>query len=142
VIARQLARRKARGAVHAEIRVAAEQRLVVQRRHVIVAGVARIAGVPNGGDDGVDFEHRAPSGARVGAAVQLIEKRTARVSDLLLMVQSCCFLVVDPLERHARDVGAQHQLRQPARGRHRDDVQILREAVIRLLEIYPSHGAV
>ena len=58
------------------------------------------------------------------------------------MVQSCCFLVVDPLERHARDVGAQHQLRQSARGGHRDDAQIVQEAVVGLLEIDAVHSGV
>ena len=107
-----------------------------------MARVPRIAGVPDGGDDGVDLEHGAPPGAGIRSAVQLIEQRAAGVSDLLLMVQSRRFLVVDPLERHARDVGAQHQLRQSARGRSRDDAQIVQEAVVGLLEIYPMHGAV
>src|SRR5256885_13895088 len=64
VIARQLARDEALAAVHAQVRVAPEQRLVVQRRHVVVARVARIAGVPDRGDDGVDLQDRAPPGAR------------------------------------------------------------------------------
>src|SRR6516164_11588667 len=79
VIARQLARGKSLGAVHAEIGITAEQGLVVQRRHVVVARVAWVTGVTHGRDDGVDFEHRATPGARIGAAVQLIEKRAARV---------------------------------------------------------------
>jgi hypothetical protein len=61
---------------------------------------------------------------------------------LLLVVQSRGFLVVDPLERHAGDIRAQYQLRQTTGSGHRHDPQIVREAVIGLLEIYPSHGGV
>jgi hypothetical protein len=43
VIARQLAHRETLRAVQAEVRVAAEQGLVVERRHVVVA---RVAGFP------------------------------------------------------------------------------------------------
>ena len=61
VVARQLRRRKALRAVQAQVAVAAEQRLVVQRRDVVVARVAGIAGVADGGDDRADLEHGAPA---------------------------------------------------------------------------------
>src|ERR1700728_1490864 len=68
VIARQLARREAHAAVHADVGIAPEQRLVVERRHIVVARVAGIAGVAHGRNDGVDFEPGAPPGAGIDAA--------------------------------------------------------------------------
>ena len=46
------------------------------------------------------------------------------------MVESRGFLVVDPLEGHAGDVGAQDELREPARRRGRDDAQVILVAVV------------
>ena len=58
------------------------------------------------------------------------------------MVESRRLLVVDPLERHAGDVGAQHQLRQPARRGGRHYAQVVQEAVIGTLEIDAQHSGV
>src|SRR5882724_5700818 len=73
VIPRQLARREAHSAIHAQKRIAAEQRLIVQRWNIVVPGVARITCVSDGGDNRVDLEHRPQSAGSVDTAIELVE---------------------------------------------------------------------
>jgi len=72
--------------------------------------VTRIAALPHRGDDRVDLEHRAFTRHGVGAPIQLEDRRAAGVGDLLLVIESRRLAVVDPFERHAGDIGAQHRL--------------------------------
>jgi len=74
-----------------------------------------IARMPDGRHDGIHLEYGAPPGAGIHAAVELVEQRSAGVCDLFLMIESRRLAVIDPLQRHSRDIGAQHELRQPAR---------------------------
>jgi hypothetical protein len=46
------------------------------------------------------------------------------------MVESGCFLIVDPFERHAGDIGTQDQLRKGASGRACNDPQVILVAVV------------
>ena len=135
MVARQLARGKAHAAVHADVGVPAEQRLVVERRHIVVARVAGIARMPDGRDDGIHLEHRAPPGAGIHAAVELVEQRAAGVCHLFLVIEPGRLAVIDPLERHSRDIRAQHELREPARRWGRDDAQILVKAAVGTVQI-------
>src|SRR5690606_27637962 len=84
VLARELPRREALPAVHAEEGVAPEERLVVEGWNVIVARVTRIAGVTVRGHDRVHLQHRPTASACVGAAVEPVEPRAAGVGHLLL----------------------------------------------------------
>src|SRR5580693_1790819 len=68
------------------------------RRHVIMTGVAGVAGMPDGCDDGIHLEHRAPAGAGVHAAIELIKERATGIRHLLLMVEPGGLAVIDPLE--------------------------------------------
>src|SRR6266403_2387974 len=54
VISRQLARRETHATIHTQVRIAAEECLIVQRWNIVVPRVARIARVPDGGDNRVD----------------------------------------------------------------------------------------
>ena len=72
----------------------------------------------------------------------LYNMRAARIGDLLLVVEARRFLVVDPLQRHARDVRTQDQLRESARRRCGDDAQVILDAVIGAFEIDPCMAAV
>ncbi len=137
MIPRQLARREANGAIHAQKGVAPEQGLVVQRRYVVMPGIAGIARVADRGDDGIDLEHRAPPGLGVHAAEELVEHRSARVGHLLLVVQPRCLLIVDPFQRHSRDVRTQDELGEPAHRLGGDDAQVLVMAVVSAFQINP-----
>ena len=60
MVARQEAVREAGAAVQAEVRVAPEQRLVVERRRIGAAPqISGIAGMPQRGDDGIDVDDGA-----------------------------------------------------------------------------------
>ena len=74
MIARQLTRREANTAVHAQVRVPPEQGLIVQRGDVVVPCVARVTRVANGRHDRVDIQHRALARNGVRAAIELIEQ--------------------------------------------------------------------
>ncbi len=139
VVARELARWEALRAVHAEERVAAKQRLVVERRHVVVARIARVAGVADRRDDRVHVEDGALASAGIGAAAQAEDRAAAGVGDLFLVIEPGGFLVVDPLERHARYVRAQDELGERAASRARDDAQIVEGSPIRAVEIDAFH---
>jgi len=130
VISRQFARRETHATIHAEVRITAEECLIVQRRNIVVARVTRIAGVSDGGDNRVDLEHRTLSAGCVHTTVQSVESRATGICDLLLMVESSGFLVIDPFQGHAGDIGAQDQLRQSARRRARDYAQVILVAVV------------
>src|SRR5262249_11792805 len=130
VIPRQLARRKAHAAIHAQIRIATEESLVVQRRYIVVPGIAGIPGVPDRRDDGVDFKDGPTSTRGIDAAVQSVERRSAGISHLLLVIQSRGFLVVDPLEGHAGDISTEDELGERPRGGPRDDPQVILMAVV------------
>jgi len=54
------------------------------------------------------------------------------------MIESRRLAVIDPLQRHSRDIGAQHELRQPARRGSRDDAQILDIAAVGPVQIDAS----
>lgn len=110
VIARQITRRKTLAAIEAQVSIAPKQGLIVERRQIIVAQVARIAALAFGGDDGIDLQNGAPPAERIGAAKQPENGRTAGIGHLLLVIESCGLAVVDPLKRHARHVRAQHGL--------------------------------
>ena len=88
-------------------------------------GVARIARMSNGGNNRVDFEDRAQSTRSIDTPVEFVEGRSTGISNLLLMVESRCFLIVDPFEGHAGDIGAQDQLRERTGSRARDDPQVI-----------------
>jgi hypothetical protein len=68
-----------------------------------------------GRDDRADLDDRALAAAGVGAAAQAKQHRAAGVRHLAHVVETDRLAVVDPLERHAGDVGAQHLLRQSRR---------------------------
>jgi hypothetical protein len=86
VIARQFAHRETLRAVQAEMRIAPKQRLVVERRHVIVARVAGIAGVPHGCNDGIHFEHGTKTRASADTTVEFEQRAAAGIGDLLLVI--------------------------------------------------------
>src|SRR5262249_2968881 len=107
MIARELTRRKPQPAVHAQIPIAPKESLIVERRNIVMAGVAGVTGVPHRGHDGIDLEHGAMTGARVRTTIELIKERAAGVSHLLLMVKARRLLVVDPLKWHTAHIRPQ-----------------------------------
>ncbi len=139
VVARQLARGEALATIEAEVGVAPEQRLVVQRRHVVVPQVARVAGVSDRRDDRVHLEHGAPASQRVGAAAELEDRRAAGVGHLALVVEARGLLVVDPLEGHAGDVGAQHVVLERNQPGARIDADIVVVPMVGQFEIDAAH---
>ena len=110
VIARQITRCKPLATVKTQVRIAPKQRLIVERGQIIVAQVAGIAALTFGGDDGIDLKDGAPPAERIGAAKQSENGRAAGIGHLLLVIEPRGLAVVDPLERHARHVRAQHGL--------------------------------
>ena len=121
MVARELRDRKTHPAIHADLPVAPEQRLVVEGRRVVAAQVARIVRVPDGRDDRAHRHTSAPAAARVRAAVKSIKKASNRVRDLFHVIEARRFAIVDPLQRHAGHVRAQHLLGQGAMGRGYDE---------------------
>ena len=97
--------------------------------------------MPDRGHDRVHLEHRAKAGAGADTTVELEQRATARVRDLLLVIQPGRFLVIDPLERHAGNVSTQNELGERASYVLRDEVQIHAEAVIRFFQIDAQHWA-
>jgi hypothetical protein len=125
VIAREFPAWKTLGAVHAQIGVAPKQRFVIQGRHIVVARIAGVAGVPKRGDDGVDLDHGAAAIECIVPAVQPVEQRATAVGHLLLMIEPGRLAIVDPFERHAGHIGAQNHLPKAMHGSAYDECRIV-----------------
>ena len=125
MIAAEIAATEALRAVHAQVAIAPEQRLIVERGNVVVADIPGVAGMTQRRDDGADLQHRALTGQRVSPTVQLVERRAAAIGDLTLRVKTRCLAVVDPLQRHAGHVGSQHVLIQAITLLRRHDPQVV-----------------
>jgi hypothetical protein len=94
-------------AIHAQVRVALEQGVIVERRNI--SGVDRtIAAV--GGNDRVDLHHALTTRFRIRAAVYAIEQHTAGVCHLTQVVEPYRLLVINPFQRHAGRICAQYLL--------------------------------
>src|SRR5690606_38503440 len=103
-------------AVETQVRIAAEQRAVVQRRRVAVAIALERARVALGGDDRIDLDDAARARLRREAAAESVDRRAAGTRYLSAVVVGGRDAVVDPLEWHPRDIGAQDFLRQRVYG--------------------------
>jgi len=66
-----------------------------------------------------------PSGPGVDAAEQLVEHRAAGIGHLLLVIEPRRLLVVDPFQRHARNVRTEDKLREPASRPAGEDSQVI-----------------
>src|SRR5690606_22855694 len=94
-----------------QVRVALEQRAVVEGRHVLVAHVRQALPGPVRGNDGADLDLAAAAGKRADPAEQRVQPRAAGVGHLLRVIEPNRFAVIDPFERHARYVGSEYLLR-------------------------------
>ena len=77
----------------------------------------RVAGMPHRGDDAVHHHGSPLAGACIGATPQPKERGAKGVRHLPHELQAHRLAVIDPFERHAGAVRAQHLLSQTA-GRH------------------------
>ncbi len=94
------------------MRIALEQCLVIERRGVIAAQIPGIVRMTQRRDDRIHFDDGSTAGLGVGPPEQAIQTCTADVCNLLGVIQADGIAVIDPFERHARDVGTQNFLRQ------------------------------
>lgn len=111
MVARQVDDEEMLAAIQAEVGIAPEQRVVVQRRRI---GVARRIGgaMPECRDDARHLDDGARPGVRVDSAAQPEQRPAALIGDLRRVVEAHRAPVIHPLERHAGDVGAQDKLAQ------------------------------
>ena len=111
VVTRQVTRRKLLRTVQAKIRVSFEQRAIVERRNVLVAGGGKTLAGSLGCDDRIDFDLAAAAVEGVVAAVYRVKRGAACIRDLLVMIEPNGLPLVDPLERHSGHVGSKDLLR-------------------------------
>ena len=110
VVARELRGAELQTAVHAQVRVALEQRAVVQRRRVALAVALERVRIAVRRDDRVHLDDAAIAGFRAVAAADPVQRRAAGVGHLAAVIERRGDAVVDPLEWHSRDIGAQNFL--------------------------------
>ncbi len=101
VIARELVGREAHAAVHAEVRIALEQGLIVQRRRIVFAQIAGIMCVTDRCHDRVHVHDRLQSGARIRAAEQAVKACAAGIGNLFRVIKPHRVPVVNPLQGHS-----------------------------------------
>ncbi|OOZ37611.1 hypothetical protein BOW51_01565 [Solemya velesiana gill symbiont] len=97
-------------AIHAEVTVALEQGVVVERWGVIPSHLIHDLAVAVGGDDGVDFNNAALTGDGVDSAVNTVEYLAATVSDLVEEIEAYRVPVIDPFKGYAGCIGTQYLL--------------------------------
>ena len=112
MIARQVAPEEAPAAVHADLRIAAEQRVVVERRRVIVETLVEPCRHALGGHDRIHVHLAAVAGERADTAANPEKGPAAVIGDLARVIEPHGIAVVDPAQGAARHVGAQHPLAQ------------------------------
>ena len=110
MIARQFGSSKLLRAVKTKVRVALKQRSITQRRRVSIGIALKRVCIAMGGDNRVDLDDAAPPGECVAATANLVNHRSAGVGNLFGMVEPNRVAVVDPLQRHARNVCPQDLL--------------------------------
>ncbi len=111
VVPGQIASPELLRAVEAQVGVALEQRPVIERWHVLVPNEDEALPRALGRNNRVDFDLAAASVESVVTTEHRVERRTARVGDLLVMVEPDRFPVVDPFEWHSSHVGSKDLLR-------------------------------
>ena len=111
MITRQFPGHERGRAIHAEIRIAAEESLVIKRRYIAITPGGAAACLSDRSHDGIDFNHAAHAGGRADAAVNPIQESPAGVSNLLSVVQADGVPVVNPLQWHAGNIRSQDLLR-------------------------------
>jgi len=106
VVARQIPDRETLATVHTQVRIALEQRRVVERRNVAVAGLQQNLVAALGRNNGIDVDVTAPASQGTDPAVHPVQAHSAAVGHLPEVVQPHRFLVIDPLQGHTRYIGA------------------------------------
>ena len=109
VIPGQVPGRKLLRTIHAQIRIPLEQRPVVERRRERIPALAQFR-IALGGNNGVDLHNAAQPRPSVPSATDPINRRTANVGNPRHVVQPHGVTIVDPLQGHACDIGAQNIL--------------------------------
>src|SRR5206468_638181 len=82
VVTRQAALRELVATVHAQVRIAGKQRLVIQRRDIVGTRLEQRMAVATGGNNRVDLDNGTALGMRVIAAVNLVQQAAIAVGDL------------------------------------------------------------
>ncbi len=110
VIASQIPGLKPAATIHAQAGVALEQSLIIQRRYKAVSTFSATRGIANGRDNRIDFDETAQARCRINAAVNPVQHRPAGIGHLIAVIEPDRVLVINPLQRHACDIGSQNLL--------------------------------
>ena len=111
VIAGQVARLEPHCAIEAKVGVALEEGAIVQGWHVPIPDERQALAGAFSRDDRVDVDLAAAAVKRTVATEYRVQPGTAGIRNLLGMVKTNRFAVVDPLKRHSRYIGPQDLLR-------------------------------
>ena len=70
-------------AIQTQVLITAEQRLIAQRGHIACCEKVFVGVLPQRGNDGIDADHALKSADGIDAAMDLVERFSERVTDLV-----------------------------------------------------------
>ena len=110
VIARQIPGHEPAAAIHAKACIALEQSLVIQGRYKAVSTFGATRSISNGRNNRINLDETAQARCRIDASMNPVQQRSACIGHLIVVIEPDRILIVDPLQRHARDIGSQNLL--------------------------------
>jgi hypothetical protein len=108
VVTGEVPLRKTLATVEADVAVPLEECMVVERRGVVTPHLLQCFAGAQGGNDGVDLDDALSAGFGVDSTVNTVQYPTALVGDLVEEIEPHRIPIVDPLQGHAGNVGAQY----------------------------------
>ena len=110
VVARQHEVGKLQAAIQAQGLVPAEQRLVAERRGIPAGKEVGVGMVSGAGDYCIDFDCALHAGDGIDSAANPVERAAQGIAHLVQRDQPDGFLVTDPFQGHAGNIGSQNLL--------------------------------
>ena len=110
MVSGQILRHEPAATIQAQVGIPPEERLVVKRGNIVLAGFSQSSLPPDGRNDRIDVDGAADAGQRVYAPVDTKKKCAANIGNLLSMVQADRVSIVNPLQWHSGYIGPQYLL--------------------------------
>ena len=101
----------AHAAIETQVRVSLEKRTVIQRWNIAIPITRQTLAGAVGRDDGIDIDAASRAAAGIVTAKDRVKESATVVRYLLGVVETHRFAVVNPLERHSRNVSSENLLR-------------------------------